>query len=164
MKILRWLDRYLEEAILVIFLILITAVMFFQIIMRFAFHSPLPWPEEFCRYCFVMSAMLATGFCIRNNKMLCVDVVIQLFPRSVTIVLDVLAKLLAVAFCLVMLGASWQVTMRTQAIGQVSPALEFPTWILYASAPLGFFLGAFRGLQSIWFAIRNERGKKGEEV
>lgn len=29
MKILRWLDRYLEEAILVIFLILITAVMFF---------------------------------------------------------------------------------------------------------------------------------------
>ena len=76
-KLLYWIDHYLEEAILVIFLILIACVMMLQIVVRYVFQSPLPWPEEFCRYCFVYSVMIATGYCIRNGSMLRVDVVIM---------------------------------------------------------------------------------------
>lgn len=161
-KVLRWLDRYLEEAILVIFLILISCVMMFQVVVRYVFKSPLPWPEEFCRYCFVFSVMIATGYCIRNGSMLRVDVVINLLPRGVAVVMDILSKLLAVAFCFIMLGAAYQVALNAYQIGQVSPAMQMPTWLLYASAPIGFFLGVVRGIQSViltFMELKKSSGK-----
>lgn len=163
-KVIRWLDNYLEEAIMVIFLILISCVMMFQIVVRYLFDSPLPWPEEFCRYCFVWSCMLATGFCIRKGSMLRVDVIFGLFPEKIAFILDVFSKVLAAAFCFIMLGAAWNVTMNALNIGQVSPAMQMPTWLLYISAPLGFALGAIRGVQSIVMAVMSVKKKqeKGE--
>ena len=148
-KFLKWLDRYLEEAILVIFLILIACIMMFQVVVRYAFKNPLPWPEEFCRYCFVWSAMLATGYCIRKGSMLRVDMVINMFPRPVAAALDVVSKILAVAFCCIMFMPSWEVMQNSLKIGQLSPAMQMPIWILYLSAPLGFFSGIIRGIQSV---------------
>ena len=159
-KVIRWLDNYLEEAIMVFFLILISCVMMFQIVVRYLFDSPMPWPEEFCRYCFVWSCMLATGFCIRKGSMLRVDVIFGLFPEKIAFILDVFSKILAAAFCFIMLGAAWNVTMNTLNIGQVSPAMQMPTWLLYISAPLGFALGAIRGVQSIILAFTSVKKNK----
>ena len=59
MKVLRWLDKYFEETVMMIFLAALSCAMMLQIISRFIFQHALPWPEEFCRYCFVYSVMLA---------------------------------------------------------------------------------------------------------
>ena len=148
-KLLYWIDHYLEEAILVIFLILIACVMMLQIVVRYVFQSPLPWPEEFCRYCFVYSVMIATGYCIRNGSMLRVDVVINLFPRGIAFALDIFSKILATVFCFIMLKAAYNVMYTAYDIQQTSPAMQMPIWILYSSAPLGFLLGGVRGIQGI---------------
>ena len=121
-KLLYWIDHYLEEAILVIFLILIACVMMLQIVVRYVFQSPLPWPEEFCRYCFVYSVMIATGYCIRNGSMLRVDVVINLFPRGIAFALDIFSKILATVFCFIMLKAAYNVMYTAYDIQQTSPA------------------------------------------
>ena len=154
-KILERLDKYLDEFFLVIFLILICAVMFLQIIMRFVFRSPLTWPEEFCRYCFVVSAMLATAYCIRKGKMLRIDTVINLFPAKAAFVLDIFSSVLTLVFCCIMIRPAYTVTAGAFRISQVSPAMEIPVWILYISAPIGFVLGAFRSVQSIWRKIKS---------
>lgn len=153
-KKLLWLDQHLEEIFLVLLLILITVVMFVQIVMRFVFKYPLTWPEEFCRYCFVVSVMLATGYCIRTNRMLRVDVVIKLFPPVVTTVLDILSTLLGLVFCAIMIQPAFEMTQTAFKIGQVSPAMEMPVWLLYGSAPLGFVLGTVRSAQSLWSKTR----------
>ena len=70
MKVLRWLDKYFVETIMMVFLAALSCAMMLQIIMRFVFHHALPWPEEFCRYCFLYSVMLASAYCIRTNRML----------------------------------------------------------------------------------------------
>ena len=63
-----------------------------------------------------------------------------------------------------MLGAAWNVTMNAYNIGQVRPAMQMPTWMLYISAPLGFLLGGIRGVQSVVLAIMEvkKKSKKGE--
>ena len=158
-KIFKWLDNYLEECVLVIFLMLICIVMILQIIMRSVFNSALTWPEEFSRYCFVISAMLATGYCIRKGKMLRIDIVINLFPAKFAFILDIFSSVLAFAFCCIMIRPAYTITAGAFRISQVSPAMELPVWILYASAPLGFIVGALRSVQSIWLKIKP--GKEG---
>ena len=157
-KKLEWLDNYLEESILVIFLMLICIAMFLQIIMRFVFRAPLTWPEEFCRYCFVVSVMLASGYCIRKGKMLRIDTVINLFPAKIAFLLDIFSSVLTLVFCCIMIRPAYTVMVGAFRISQVSPAMEIPVGFLYASAPLGFVVGAFRSIQSIWRKIKSSKG------
>ena len=49
MKAVKWLDKHLEEVILVLLLSLIVLVMLYQIVMRYVFNDSLTWSEEFCR-------------------------------------------------------------------------------------------------------------------
>lgn len=162
-KVILWLDRYFEETVLIFFLALLSCVMMFQIVMRYLFHSAQPWPEEFCRYCFVYSAMLATSYCIRTNRMLKVDVVISLLPKQMEQIMDVVSKILATVFCLLMIVPSYNVMMSTKigANWQVSPAMQMPMALLYSSALVGFILGAVRGVQSVVLTVRDlMKGKK----
>ena len=49
MKVLKWLDNNLEQAILLILLCGMTIVMGGQIIARYAFSASLSWSEEITR-------------------------------------------------------------------------------------------------------------------
>lgn len=155
MKALKWLDENLEEFIMIIFLILLTCIMMLQVIMRYFFHSPLAWAEEACRYSFVYSVMLATAYCIRKGKMLRVDVVINLFPPVIAKLLDLIAQLMAIIFCIILLKPSWNVMMSAYKIGNVSSGLELPIWILYTSAPVGFALGIVRGIEIFVISLKD---------
>ncbi|WP_194611421.1 TRAP transporter small permease [Clostridium vitabionis] len=163
MKILKWLDLHLEEAILCILLALLACVMMIQVLMRYFLNSPLTWAEEFCRYCFVYSVMLATGYCIRTNRMLKVDAVIVLFSKKVQYVMDIISKVMATIFCAILILPSWHVMMGTKigALWQTSPAMHLPMVILYSCAPAGFILGTFRGIQSIILTIQHHNKEAG---
>ena len=50
-RLTEWLDKHFEETLLGIFLILITVIIFLQVVMRYVFSRALSWPEEFTRYC-----------------------------------------------------------------------------------------------------------------
>lgn len=157
MKALKWLDENFEEFILNIFLILLTCIMMLQVIMRYFLHSPLAWAEEACRYSFVYSVMLATAYCIRKGKMLRVDVVITMFPPIVAKILDLISQVMAIVFCCILLIPSWNVMMSAYTIGNVSSGLELPMWILYTSAPIGFFLGIIRGVEIFLISLAELR-------
>mgnify|MGYP002624671438 CR=1 FL=1 len=157
MKLIRWLDKYLEESIMMFLLAALACVMMLQIVMRFGFQNALPWPEEFCRYCFLYSIMLATSYCIRTDRMLKVDAVVSLLPRKAVKVMDIISKIMAMTFCIILIYPSYRVMIGTK-IGrhwQVSPSMQIPMAIVYSSAFVGFILGSIRGIQSVIIAIRN---------
>lgn len=156
-KWLKWLDLHFEETVMIILLAALCCVMMLQVIARYVTGHALPWPEEFCRYCFVWSVMLATGFCIRTNRMLKVDMVTSLLPEKVQKILDLMAKLLCLAFCVIMFMPSVRAVAATKigAKWQVSPAMLIPMKYIYASAPVGFALGIIRSIQAVVFAIRD---------
>ena len=107
--------------------------------------------------------MLATSYCIRTNRMLKVDVVISLLPKQMEQIMDVVSKILATVFCLLMIVPSYNVMMSTKigANWQVSPAMQMPMALLYSSALVGFILGAVRGVQSVVLTVRDlMKGKK----
>lgn len=148
-KFLKWLDEDLEESMLMILLIAISLVMMLQVIMRYCFRQSMPWPEEFCRYCFVYSGFVSIGYCIRRGKMLKVDILVGIFPKMLQRFLDLAGRAVTMIFFLYLAYNAFLATRNSMMGGMKSPALQIPMWILYASVLLGSSLGVFRQIQDI---------------
>ena len=161
MKVLKWLEENLEEAICVILLILITAVTFMQIVLRnLPFTASLRWPEEFCRYCFVASAFISMGYCYRKNCVLAVDILATRLPELGAKILGVVNRVVSIAFYAYMIMPAWSVAMNAKTMGQLSPAMQIPVWLLYIFAPIGFTLGFLRGVQELVLYIKGWKTAK----
>ena len=84
MKTLKWLDEHLEEAILVVLLVLISCIELIQVIFRnLSFVDALTWPEEFCRFAWIWSVFISLPFTIRKASMLRVSVLVDMLPQAV---------------------------------------------------------------------------------
>jgi len=163
-NILRWLEKYFEEAVGVTFLILLSLAMMLQIIMRYIFSAPFTWSEEFCRYCFIYSVMFGIGYCTRHNKTLRVDLLVTLLPTGIGRLLDFLGKLLTLVLYGFLFYAAIQVTKNSYVKAQLSPAMMIPMWWVFLSAPLGFFFAILRTIQSMFHDLRRRLGTKEENT
>lgn len=153
MKVLKWLDEHFEEYLLVIFLVLIACVMMLQIVMRYVFKASLSWAEEFTRYCFVWSVFLSISFSIKKGSMLKIDAVTSLMPKKVQKLLGILVEIIVLVFLGVLLVNSQDVIKSLIKSGQKSPAMELPMYYVYSASIVGFSLGVFRSIQSIFKSV-----------
>ena len=51
MKLVKWLDKHLEEILLVALLFVMMIIMGIQILARYALGNSLSWSEEITRFC-----------------------------------------------------------------------------------------------------------------
>lgn len=149
MKVVRWLDEYFEENVLVILLALISVVMMTQIIMRYAFSASLSWPEEFTRYCFVWSVFIGTSYSVKKRNMLRIDAITGLFSQRGKDYMNLIVEIIILLFFGFLCFNSIEVVQRLYVSGQTSPAMELPMYLVYASTVVGFGLTIIRSLQNL---------------
>lgn len=155
MRAIKWLDEHFEESILMFFLVLISCVMFLQVIMRYVFNNSLTWPEEFCRYCYVWTTFFSLAYAIRHGNMLRVAVVVDMFPQTVRKVVFILVNVVCLIVYLVFFFHAIGVVRSIGRIGQTSTAMELPMAAVYMCTVLGFGFAALRTAQAIYSQIRN---------
>ena len=80
MKLLKWLDDYLEEALLLIMLGIMVVVMGIQITARYVFASSLSWSEEITRFLFICSGFLSASYCIKKSLSVKIDQLVNMLP------------------------------------------------------------------------------------
>ena len=80
-KAIHWLDEYLEEFLMVVFLIAMTLIMGIQVFSRYILGVSLSWSEEITRYLFIWSAFLSVSLCTKKCISIKIDQFIQLFPQ-----------------------------------------------------------------------------------
>lgn len=160
-KVWKVLDQHLEEAILGVFLLLITAVIFIQIIFRYAISSSLIWPEEFARYCLVCSTIFSLAYCMRKGIMMKIDIAANLLPKSVRKVLDFAIYLLSFCLYLYLFYYSIDVARTAADTSQKSAAMQIPMSLIYWICTFALALTVFRTLQCIVSYIK--KWKDGEE-
>ena len=136
MKILRWLDKHFEEFIMFIFLWIIVAVAFLQVIMRYALRSSLAWPEELNRYLFIWFSYMALSYSVRYNGPTRIDILETLIPK-LKVPLSLICDAGFIAFCIYMLKPGLGVVSQLVQSNQVSPAMGVPMYLVY----LGFYVG-----------------------
>lgn len=161
MRIVRLIDEHLEEYLLALLFIMLALVMFLQIIMRYVFGHSLPWPEEFCRYCFVFMTFLTLGYCTRRNSMLKLDIIKSLISSTIWKVLQVFVTLVTLAFYIVMLKGSLELYQMVSKTSRVSAALGVPYTVIYSSIVIGFFLALFRCVENLAKMFLKKDSKEG---
>ena len=149
-KILHYLDEYLEEFLMVVFLIAMTLIMGIQVFSRYILGMSLSWSEEITRYLFIWSAFLSVSLCTRKCISIKIDQFIQLFPKRGKSLWKVLNLTVEFVFFVYLIPYSFIYLKNTIESGQVSPACGIPMYYVQAAPFVCFIITAFRIAQR-WF-------------
>jgi TRAP-type C4-dicarboxylate transport system permease small subunit len=113
----------------------------------------LSWAQELATYMFVWMAKFGAALGVRTGIHVGVDVFVkQLTPATRTPV--IVFALLSGALFTAVIGTLGAVYVYELDPDQVSPELEWPSWIIYLCIPLGSYLMCFRFLQVMWRYLR----------
>ncbi|MCD8077676.1 MAG: TRAP transporter small permease [Lachnospiraceae bacterium] len=158
MKVLLWIEKHLEEYLMALLLVIIAVVMILQVIMRYVFNSPLYWAEEFCRYGLVWSTFISIGYCTRYHLMLHVDLLERVFPKVVRVIVQIVIKLVTLAFYLILFRASFGYIANSIGSGQTSAAIGLPIYLLEGITIPGLAMGVIRAIQDLVLYLISLKG------
>jgi len=113
----------------------------------------LSWAQELATYMFVWMAKFGAALGVRTGIHVGVDVLVKRLGPAARRPVIVFALLCGALFTGVIgtLGAVYVLELDPD---QVSPELEWPSWIIYLCIPLGSYLMCFRFLQVMWRFLR----------
>lgn len=148
MKILRLLDKYIEEIILVFLLSATSLLTFAQVIMRYIVKSPLSWSEEISRYMFIWMIYIGVSYGVKRSAHIKVDFLMNLFPRPIKKIILVLSDLIFMTFSLFIVASGLGVATKILKLGQKSPALGIQMGYIYFATVIGFGLTFIRLAQN----------------
>ena len=147
-KISRCLDIY-EKTVGTIVLLIMLALVTYQVLARFIFGSALRWSEELARYCMLYISFIGIGAGIKLHKHVGVEVLDSLLKENAKKAGKYLVAILTLIILVVFTYYSAMVTIRIGASGQLSPAARIPMWIPYVTIPVGFLGGIIRQIEEI---------------
>jgi TRAP-type C4-dicarboxylate transport system permease small subunit len=113
----------------------------------------LSWANELSTYMFVWMAKFGAALGVRTGIHVGVDVFVKRLSPAAAKPVIVFALLCGALFTGV-IGTLGAVYVYELDPDQVSPELEWPSWMIYLCIPLGSYLMCFRFLQVAWRFLR----------
>jgi TRAP-type C4-dicarboxylate transport system permease small subunit len=113
----------------------------------------LSWAQELATYMFVWMAKFGAALGVRTGIHVGVDIFVNRLALAARKPVIVFALLCGALFTGV-IGTLGAVYVHDLDPDQVSPELEWPSWIIYLCIPLGSYLMCFRFLQVMWRYLR----------
>jgi C4-dicarboxylate transporter DctQ subunit len=135
MKKLSSVINRIGEVLLVLFLSVLTVVVFLQVLFRYIFHLPLFWTEETARYCLIWASMLGAGYALRHGHHIAVTFIVDRLPDGLYRTTVRLGQVFVLAIIMVILWGGMELVTLTQ--NQISPALRIPMSYPYLAMPTG---------------------------
>lgn len=125
------------------------AVATVQVLLRYVGGTGLFWAEEFTVYALIWTAFVAGGAAVRTGEHLTVELLqvaigpryAQSFARGMSVI--------GLAASAGLLFYSIEFVLTVREYEQVSPALQWPMWIVYLAIPLGGTLLCLRFVEQI---------------
>ena len=142
--------RHVENFLMLLGMILAVSIIFMQVILRYCFHSALPWAEELSRYLFIYFTWIGASAAISTNQHIRLDILSNRHP-AVGRFLEPLVTLVCFSMAAFMLfnGLSLIETMARNSAS--SPTLKLPMWCFYAAVPAGGLLMMIKYLYKLFF-------------
>lgn len=140
------LDR-LEEWIISLMLLAMTALTFAQVVMRYVFNSGFSWALELTTVFFAVMIFVGISYGVRVGSHIGVDALVKMLgpqPRRAVSILAVLLSLLYIGF--VLAGAGYYV-LKMREVGIEFEDMPIQRWQVLAVMPLGYVLTGWRFLQ-----------------
>ncbi len=149
---LKILDR-LEEWIMSLMLLAMTALAFMQVVRRYVFNTNYSWNLELTTVCFAIMIFIGISYGVRVGSHIGVDALVKLLParqRRATAIVVVLLCLVYVGF--VMVGSTEYVS-KMKSVGIEFDDMPIERWQVLIVVPIGYAMVGFRFLQILWNLI-----------
>lgn len=154
---LKFLDKHLEESLLVILLSVMSLLIGAQVFMRYVMHDSLTWSEELARYCFIWATYLGVSCAVKHKAHICVEALTERLPLAARHYATILSHLLFIVFAVMVMKEGYALTAKVFGFGQKSSAMGLPMGYVYLAPTVGFGLVIIRLLQSIYQEILSMR-------
>lgn len=149
------LDEKFELVACIVMMSLFTLLLFFQVVMRYAFNNSLTWTEELSRYLFIWLVYMGISYSAKQKQHIKVEALMNIFPKKARPYVVIVGDVLFLAFSILIVFAGSRLVYKEIVLKQKSPAMGIPMAIVYAAPVFGFALTAFRQIQVILFRCKH---------
>lgn len=158
MSPLRFVCKNFEEVAAGTFLVLMSLATFGNVVLRYAFNSPIQWAEEFSRYAFIWVVFLGAAACSKRKTHIVIDAVPALLPPRARAFCAVVVE----TVILVLMGAiaHYGYTLCTMAT-QATSTLKIPQYAVYAVVPFSAALIFVHTLGELRDSLRGLMAREG---
>ncbi len=149
------------EVISVVLLVAVSIVVFYSVLLRYVFKSPLAWSEEVARYLFIWMVFLGISVAERSNDHFKIEVFIEMFPSRVRLVIEILMNglIFYALFVLFREGMNYY----DQGKSGLSTILLMPLNYIYIALPGAMILTFLNRIETVRKTIAMLLGKIREE-
>jgi TRAP-type C4-dicarboxylate transport system permease small subunit len=121
-------------------MIIMSAVIFIQVIMRYVFNNSLSWSEELTLFISTYMIWIAASYAIKKDAHLRITLFVDMFKGKPRIFVYLIIDIIWLAFSMGMIYLGEKMVRMSVLNNRVSPALEVPMWVIYASLIVGSLL------------------------
>ena len=135
----------------------LTLIVLFQVLFRYALHFPLDWAEELAMVLFQWVAFIGAGIAVRRGLHFHLDLITKRFTERWQKVTDLMASaaILIIAYLLVHVGIMMMSTVRFITL----PVMHFSKAYVYLAIPVGGALMIVFQIPILVRQIRNIGGR-----
>ena len=152
-RVSRVLNRA-EEIFMSVALLLISMVVFVNVVMRYGFAASIVWTEELTRYTIIWITFIGGSVCVRENYHPKVEALVMRIPANMKWIVTLTIAIIGVLFSVAMTIYGWQLVSNALITGQVTATGLAPMFIPLMGLPLGGALMTIRYCQLAYGVVR----------
>ncbi len=161
MIVLKWLDENIEKSIILVSYVLMTAIIFVEVIRRFAFGHQAPWSSTIPIYLFLWVTWIGCAYNCKRRSHLRFEEFRMRLPYSGQFFCLVVDHLVWIGFSLLVIYYSMQqVQIAYDNFAIVQGTDDVMQWWFYTATPIGFALVIYRVLRNLFDDIRRYRNNE----
>jgi TRAP-type C4-dicarboxylate transport system permease small subunit len=164
MKLIRWMNRYAEESMMVFLLSVMVVIITAQVGMRFILGSSIGWSEELARYCFIWLVFIGISYGVKKQRHIKIDAFLRLLHAKQQIKLEIIVNILFLLFAIFLLIYGGKISTQIFMWGQRSPALQVNMGLVYMAAPVAMLLTSLRLTQQLLLQFKSHRAANEQET
>lgn len=154
MKLFEFLNKRIEEIIIVACLGVMTISIGLQVFMRYVMQASLSWSEELARYLFVFFVYAGISYGVKMQRHVRVEAFTMWMKPRTQKIIRLVADLLFLAFAVFVIYYGFVTAGKIFRLNQTSPALEIRMGYVYGTLPFCFVLVAIRLLQNLYASVK----------
>ncbi|MBP3539810.1 MAG: TRAP transporter small permease [Oscillospiraceae bacterium] len=154
---------YIEESLVCVCLIVMTALTFVNVVARYVFSASLSFSEEITTYLFVLLSLLGSAIAAKRGAHLGLTIITDKVGPKAGRILGIISMAFATAFSAIICYFGFFMALNQYNKGQLTAGTQLPEWIFGSFVPIGALFVTIRFAQNL---IRLLTGKdiKHEDV
>lgn len=158
MRVLRWLDQWLEYSLSFLFYSYVVLLIFIEVVRRYVFNDSSSWGEETAIYAFIWMAYIAAARGVKQRSHLSVSILVDRLGRRGKFASMLLSDVCFFALAVVVFYYGLIVIPQSIEFNQTMQGVNLPMALATAAVPFGWFLIAVRVVQRSVVTVKAYRG------